>query len=56
MAFETNFKPPEHSVYSPLSKFYETIGRGGVLIKSNYECHFEYFLDDGLSEQLTFYC
>ena len=52
MAFTT-----KHSRYSPLSKFYETIGNSGVIIKSNYECHFENFIkDSGREDSLTFYC
>ena len=47
----------KHSRYSPLSKFYETIGNSGVIIKSNYECHFENFIkNSGLEDSLTFYC
>ena len=46
----------KHSRYSPLSKFYETIGNGGLIIKSNYECTFEYLLEDELDNKLKFYC
>ena len=57
MAFETNipFKEEHPNKYSSLWKFYETLGSRGVIIKSNYECHFETFVDNEIKEMLTFY-